>query len=442
MELQFGQFHVKDAVFGEKTAYKDGILTINKQEAIDLILKDERITKIDIEIVKPGDSVRLMPVKSIIEPRCKVTEGNFFPGYHDSLKACGEGVTHCLKDMTVMVVGKYGNFEDGVIDMAGKGADYSMFSKMINVVVVMESTDEYEERYGSDAHPNEFAHRNASLVLAKYLGETVRNEKPDEYEVYKYDPILKPSKELEGLPKVALIFVSETNGGTILHQHLYGWPLGNSLPMLISPTVLIDGGITCNQMHVSGMGCYEYNYQNHPIIRSLNREHGKTLNFVGVIMPNDNADLTCKSRNFIMTVQLCKMLGIDGTIVNMPGYGNTYLDLLQIPIDLQKEGIPSVALGLECSGRDGTGNPFTLMNPDADKIVVTGNISEVESFPALDRVIGDPLCIVRDPSSGSWKEDEIYGPSLTEDGTVTCECNYLAGSCCSLGESLFTVKEF
>ncbi len=37
MKLEIGNFHVKDIVFGDALSYKDGILTINKEEALALI---------------------------------------------------------------------------------------------------------------------------------------------------------------------------------------------------------------------------------------------------------------------------------------------------------------------------------------------------------------------------------------------------------------------
>lgn len=442
MELKLGNFHVKDVVFGEKTAYKDGILTINKEEAIDLIRQDERVTKCDLIIARPGESIRLIPVKAIVEARCKVTDGSFFPGYHGELKPTGEGITHCLKNMSVMTVGKYGNFESGVLDMAGEGVKHSPFSELIHVAVIMESTDELEEYEGKIVHPNEYAFRKASMVLAEYLGQTVKDLEPDEYEDYEFAPILRADEELNKLPKVAFVLCAESNGGTELHQMVYGWPVGNTLPFLLSPTVILDGCLTCNQMHVAGMGCYDYNEMNNPVIRRLCKEHGNTINFVGVVVSNDNADLVCKQRTIMMTVQLCKMLGIDAAVVNMPGYGNTYIDYLQTIIDLQKEGIVATGVSLECSGRDGKGQPFTIMDPAADKLVSSGNISEVVVLPPMEKVYGDIQCIIRDPSSGSWADDEVYGPSLREDGTIVCENNYIVGGCSSMGESKFTVKEF
>lgn len=50
MKLEIGNFYVKDVRFGNDTSFADGLLTINKNEAIDFLKKDEHI--IDIAINK------------------------------------------------------------------------------------------------------------------------------------------------------------------------------------------------------------------------------------------------------------------------------------------------------------------------------------------------------------------------------------------------------
>jgi len=40
MKLEIGNFYVEDIVFGEKTKFAKGILTINKKEALDFVLED------------------------------------------------------------------------------------------------------------------------------------------------------------------------------------------------------------------------------------------------------------------------------------------------------------------------------------------------------------------------------------------------------------------
>ncbi len=80
MRLEIANYMVKDIVFGDQTAFKDGVLTINKEEALGVVKEDEHITEADIVIAKPGESIRIVPVKEAIEPRCKVDGNPTFPG--------------------------------------------------------------------------------------------------------------------------------------------------------------------------------------------------------------------------------------------------------------------------------------------------------------------------------------------------------------------------
>ena len=67
MKLELGNFYVKDIVFGDKTKYEDGILSVNKEECLAFVRRDPHITEADLRIVKPGDMVRLVPVKEAVE---------------------------------------------------------------------------------------------------------------------------------------------------------------------------------------------------------------------------------------------------------------------------------------------------------------------------------------------------------------------------------------
>ncbi len=52
-----------------------GVLYVNKEELIALIKEDEHLKEVDVDIVKPGESVRITPVKDVVEPRVKVEGG-------------------------------------------------------------------------------------------------------------------------------------------------------------------------------------------------------------------------------------------------------------------------------------------------------------------------------------------------------------------------------
>lgn len=72
MRLELGNILINDVQFGEKTKVEDHVLYVNKQEIIDLVMEDEHITNVDVELARPGESVRITPVKDVIEPRVKV----------------------------------------------------------------------------------------------------------------------------------------------------------------------------------------------------------------------------------------------------------------------------------------------------------------------------------------------------------------------------------
>ena len=80
MKLEIGNFYVRDIVFGDRLSYQDGVLTIQKEEALEFIKQDDRITEAELYIVKPGDKVRLCPVKEAIEPRVRPDGRSAFRG--------------------------------------------------------------------------------------------------------------------------------------------------------------------------------------------------------------------------------------------------------------------------------------------------------------------------------------------------------------------------
>src|SRR5690606_3338384 len=158
-----------------------------------VVMEDEHITDADLHIVKPGDRVRLVPVKEAIEPRVKVDGGPVFPGVTGDLMQAGNGRTHALKDCSVLVVGKHwGGFQDGLIDMSGEGAKYTYFSQLKNIVLVADTDEEFEKR---EQQKKNRALRWAGMRLAEYIGSCVKDLEPEELEVFELEPITKRTKE-------------------------------------------------------------------------------------------------------------------------------------------------------------------------------------------------------------------------------------------------------
>src|SRR5690606_31977889 len=115
---------IKDVQFGEKTEVRDGRLFINKEELEELLLEDPNIAAVAVELAKPGDDVRIIPVKDVIEPRVKVEgPGGVFPGFISKVDTVGSGRTHVLAGVAVVTTGKIVGFQEGIIDMTGPGAE-------------------------------------------------------------------------------------------------------------------------------------------------------------------------------------------------------------------------------------------------------------------------------------------------------------------------------
>ena len=176
MSFRLGRIKIRDIHFGEETKVIDGTLFINRHELESLLTDTERIREVKVELARPGESIRIIPVKDILEPRVKVDgKGGVFPGFIGSVETVGEGQTNVLDGVVVINCGKLVNFQEGLIDMTGPGAEIVHFSRAIcNVVLLIEPVD------GIGKHEHEAAERLVGLKAAAYLGEAARHIKPDE----------------------------------------------------------------------------------------------------------------------------------------------------------------------------------------------------------------------------------------------------------------------
>ncbi len=440
LNLKLGNFYVKDINFGEKTEFKDSVLTINKAEAIQFIMEDTRITECDLVIAKPGDEKRLVPVKAAVEARCKVEGGTLYPGIVNDIVPAGEGVTYCLKGMSILSIGKhYGGFQDGLIDMSGEGAKYSYFSTLINLCIVADTNEEHE-RY--EQQKRNLALRWAGIRLSEYLGEAVRDLSPEDEEIYSLNPVTERSAE-ESLPKVVYITQLDSQMKILGYNTLvYGWDANRMLPSFIHPNEILDGAITGGSFTPSSSVFSTYDMTNNPTIKRLYKEHGKTINFLGVIIDNNSAEYEEKKRTTMMSVNLAKNLGAKAAIVNEHAYGNPDADFVATLAALKDAGITAVGITAECTGRDGASQPLVTLDEKADAIVSTGNVSELIELPPMKEIVGELKSLNRDGFAGAWGSDELLGPSVREDGSIIMENNSIYIGDMTTGFSVKTVKEF
>ncbi len=414
MKLEMGYIHITDIQFADESKVQDGILYVSKEELTKLALEDEHLKTAEFDIAKPGESVRITPVKDVIEPRVKVEgNGGEFPGVVSKVDTVGSGKTYALKGMAVVTAGPIVGFQEGVIDMTGPGADYTPFSKTLNLVMVLEPVD------GIKQHDYERAVRMAGFRVASYVGELARDLTPDETEVFETCTIKEGLEKYPDLPRVAYVQMLQSQG--LLHDtYVYGVDAKKILPTLLSPTEVMDGAIISGNCVSACDKNPTYVHQNNPVVHDLFKQHGKKLNFVCQIITNENVYLADKERSSNFTAKLCKMLDLDGVIVSQEGFGNPDTDLIMNCKKIEAEGVKTVIITDEYAGRDGKSQSLADADPAADAVVTGGNANEVIILPKMDKVIGT-LAFINKIAGAS--ED-----TLREDGSLEVELQVITGA--------------
>ncbi len=428
MRLELGNIFIKDVQFGPVTKVEKGILTIDKEALIKEVSSDDRIKSVDIDIVRPGESVRITPVKDVNEPRVKVSgNGGIFPGFLSKVDTVGEGRTHVLKNTAVVTTGKIVGFQEGIIDMCGPGADYTPFSKTLNIVVIAEPVD------GLKQHEHEEAVRMVGFKASKYLGEAGRHVEPDEIQTFETKPIFESAKLYPTLPKVAYVYMLQTQG--LLHDtYVYGVDAKKIIPTLIYPTEVMDGAIVSGNCVSACDKNPTYVHMNNPVIHDLFALHGIDYNFVGVIITNENVFLADKERSSNWTAKLAEFLGLDGVIISEEGFGNPDTDLIMNCKKISAKGIKTVILTDEYAGRDGASQSLADSDPSGDACVTGGNANMTIVLPKMDRIIGH--IDVVDVIAGG------FDGSLRADGSIEVEIQAITGATSEVGFNKMTARTY
>jgi len=426
MRLEVGSINISDVRFGDSTAVKDGVLYVDRAELAKVAGDDERIKSVEVFLARPGESVRILPVKDVIEPRVKVEgPGGVFPGFIADVEQVGSGRTHVLKGAAVVTTGRIVGFQEGIIDMKGIGAEYTPFSKTRNVVVKVEPVDSLKQ------HEHEVVVRLAGFRAAAYLGQAGRNLTPDQIDVYETKPLTEQAGQYPDLPKVVYVYMLQTQG--LLHNtYYYGVDVKQIVPTFMYPTEVMDGAITSGNCVSACDKNPTYVHENSPVIHDLYAQHGKTLNFLGCVITNENVTLAAKERSSSMTAKLVRFLGADAAVISEEGFGNPDADLVMNCNKLEKLGIKTVLITDEYAGRDGASQSLADSTPLGDACVTAGNANEVVTLPPMDTVIGYPE--VANLIAGGWDG------SLQPDGSIVTEIQVITGATNELGFSTLTAK--
>ena len=422
MRLDLLKACVKEIEWGKTTELSDdGTLYVAKDELLAVAADSENFKSISADMARPGEKTRIVPVKDAIEPRYKVEgSGQVFPGMISDVEPVGEGKTFVLEGAALVTCGRIVGFQEGIVDMSGLGAQYTPFSKTFNIVLVFEPME------GIEVYAYEKACRLAGLKAAAYLAKAVyeAGTVPCCTKSYEIPPFAKSMTMYPELPKVAYLYMLQTQG--LLHDtYVYGIDAKKILPTIIPPNETMDGAVVSGNCVSACDKNSTYVHQNNPIISALYDRHGKDINFVGVIITNENVTLADKRRSSGYAVKLAKMFGVDGLVISEEGFGNPDADLIMNCRRAERAGIKTVLITDEYAGRDGASQSLADATAEATAVVTAGNANMIVTLPVMDKIIGftDYVNVIAGGFDGSLKAD----------GSIEVELQAITGATCELG---------
>ncbi len=428
MRLEVGNIFIKDVQFGDVAKVENGVLFVNKEELAKIAGDDERIASVDVYLAKPGEETRIIPVKDVLEPRVKVDgDGGILPGFMSGVEQVGNGRTHVLKGAALVTTGRIVGFQEGIIDMSGPGAEYTPFSKTLNVVVKVEPVE------GLNQWQHESVVRMAGFRAGTYLGTLGKEVEPDEVKVYETKPLVEQAAEFPALPKVAYVYMLQSQG--LLHDtYFYGVDVKKIVPTFMYPTEVFDGAIASGNCVSACDKNPSYVHMNNPVIEELYARHGKDINFLGCVLTNENVTLADKERSSNMTAKLIEFMGADAVIISEEGFGNPDADLVMNCNKITKKGIKTVLITDEYAGQDGGSQSLADSTPVGDAVVTGGNANQLITLPPMSNVIGYPE--VADVIAGGTDG------SLAADGSITAEIQVITGATNELGFGYLSAKTY
>lgn len=426
MRLELRKIPITNIEFGNETKVDGATLLIDREELIKKLKEVPNVKEIKIDLARPGEKIRIIPVKDVIEPRFKVEGPAGFAGVTSDVAQLGNGVVNVLDGAAIVTIGDIVGFQEGIIDMWGEGAKWTPFSKTNNIVVDISVID------GLTPHEHEETCRLVGLKASELVGLAAREMISENIEIFDMGDNVEETSKYPDLPKVVYVEMLISQG--LLHaSYIYGVDSAHILPTLIAPNEELDGAVISGNCVAACDKITTYQHQNNAVIKELYKLHGKEINFLGVVLVPEMTTLNGKFISCDYTAKLCKMLGADGVIVSEEGYGNPDSDLVMICSRLEKQGIKTVLITDECSGWDGMSQPLTDIAKEAVAVISTGNVSHVVELEKADIVLGDPNAVSN--IAGGWAG--AYNP---EDGTMKCELNAVIGATSEIGTHNCTVE--
>ena len=409
MELALLDYSIDKLEWGERTMLRGKSLSISQADIRELLGDLSHGIGVDYDLARPGESKRIVHVLDTVLPIAKLSgSGNTFPGFNDSVKLVGTGKTMRLGNLLVTVAGRFPQFEsltpiekprEGIIDMAGAGAAYAYGSDRFHLVLSL-TPDPSVSNAGFDQ-----ALRNMALRCASFLAQVKKTDSEPEERRIALPPVN------ERLPKVALIYQVQSQL-CCARTFYYGEEVSKPLPTFVHPAEFFDGAVVSGNYKSERKVPTSVHCDN-PFIAELLERHGKSLNFLGVILSRGYHDsLEQKKKLGLWVARLARNLGADGAIAFMEGTGNGTVDFMQTVKACEDEGIKTAAVLHESNGPKGYERPLVDHPKEADGMISRGNVSEKIYIPPLETVIGGTTLDLHLKASHDARLPFLFDPTI------------------------------
>ncbi len=383
MKLMLEVHRVSAVEFAPRSTFSGGCLQINRDALRHELLQDTRLADVDLQLVSPGESCRIVGVSDIVEPRAKLDPaGRDFPGALTAVQGVGFGRTRVLRDAAVTIVHPSDRLPGHVIDMRSQpipghnATDVSRFAGLHHVVILPRFAD------GVSSDDANHTIRIAVLRAAVWLASAGDFESPSIFEELELTPVS------DELPRVAYVYQ--------LHSHqrptvpgeplMYGDNCRHLLPTILHPNEIIDGAV----VRAYGYSNMEtYGIQNHGVIADLYARHGRDLNFVGVVVYVANQLAEERQRATLLASNLVNStLRAEGAIFTKSGGGAPNVDMALIAARCEELDVKTSLILWESGAPGATDEDAALFNtPSLDAIVNIGATQLRLDLSPVDRVV-------------------------------------------------------
>jgi glycine reductase complex component B subunit alpha and beta len=384
MRLEIRWSEIEELVAGPATRLAGRRLEVDLDALRALLSADARLSGVRLDLVHPGERCRIGRVFDVIAPRARLDGGENFPGVLGRVAKAGHGRTLALDGVAVVATDQQTDNVGtlAVIDMAGPNAALSAFGRTHNLVVSAWPAP------GTERSDYLAAVRLAALKAAVTLAQTARDAEADRVEVFELPPSPRVPAALVHLPRVAYVFqIHSHQRPTGLDEGiLYGDPVRRMLPTVVHPNEVLDGAVLRGFM---GRSVTTWATQNHPMIRELYAEHGRTLWFAGVVVTVAHATEPERVRSaFLAAGLVAHTLGADGAVLTKIGGGAPHVDMAQTAAQCEALGVKTTVV-VEDMSTDGSAEGMLLFDfAGVDAMVNVGSSQEPLTLPAMDRVVG------------------------------------------------------